>query len=56
MAIDTHNFVSHGEFKEIIGDILDGVLGGTVSAEDVPAVMVWGAPGVGKSSDVKDIA
>ena len=56
MAIDTHNIVSHSEFKEIIGDILDGVLSGEVSAEDVPAVMVWGAPGVGKSTDVKDIA
>ena len=56
MAIDTHNVVRSTELVDILGSIVDGVLADESLSEKIPATMVWGAPGVGKSTMVKTLA
>ena len=56
MAIDTHNIVRHTELVDILREEITGVLANDGLAEHLPATMIWGAPGVGKSTMVKSLA
>ena len=56
MAIDTHNIVRHTELVDILREEITGVLANDGLAEHLPATMIWGAPGVGKSTMVKNLA
>ena len=56
MAIDTHNVVHANELKDILRSSLETVLADENTSEKLPPVMVWGAPGVGKSTIVKSLA
>ena len=56
MAIDTHNVVHANELKDILRSSLEGVQADESLSSSLPPVMVWGAPGVGKSTIVKSLA
>ena len=56
MAIDTHNVVHANELKDILRSSLEGVQADENLSSSLPPVMVWGAPGVGKSTIVKSLA
>ena len=56
MAVDTHNVVHANELAEIIRASMESVLGDENLSAKLPPVMVWGAPGVGKSTIVKSLA
>ena len=56
MAIDTHNVVHSTELVDILRASIEGVLGDETLSEKLPATMIWGPPGVGKSTIVKTLA
>jgi hypothetical protein len=56
MAIDTHNVVHANELKDILRSSLEGIQSDESLSASLPPVMVWGAPGVGKSTIVKSLA
>lgn len=56
MAIDTHNVVHASELQDILRSSLEGVQADETLSASLPPVMVWGAPGVGKSTIVKSLA
>ena len=56
MAIDTHNVIHASELKDILRSSLEGVQKDETLSAKLPPVMVWGAPGVGKSTIVKSLA
>ena len=56
MAIDTHNVVHANELKDILRSSLEGIQSEESLSASLPPVMVWGAPGVGKSTIVKSLA
>lgn len=56
MAIDTHNVVHASELSDIIKASVEAVKADEGMSEKLPPVMVWGAPGVGKSTIVKTLA
>lgn len=56
MATTTHNIVHANEIKDTLRDFMDGLLENPNRAEKIPATMIWGPPGVGKSTVVKSLA
>lgn len=56
MAVDTHNIVHATELKDILRSSLEGIAADETLSSTLPPVMVWGAPGVGKSTIVKSLA
>ena len=56
MAIDTHNVVHASELQDILRSSLEGVKADETLSASLPPVMVWGAPGVGKTTIVKSLA
>lgn len=56
MAIDTHNVIHASELKDILRSSLEGIQKDETLSAKLPPVMVWGAPGVGKSTIVKSLA
>ena len=56
MAIDTHNIVHASELQDILKTSIETVLADENMSAKLPPVMVWGAPGVGKSTIVKTLA
>lgn len=56
MAIDTHNIIHSTELVDILKTSVEGVLADETLSEKLPATMIWGPPGVGKSTIVKTLA
>ena len=56
MATTTHNIVHANEIKDTLRDFMDGLLENPERADKIPATMIWGPPGVGKSTVVKSLA
>ena len=56
MAIDTHNVVHATELQDILRSSIEAVQADDTMSAKLPPVMVWGAPGVGKSTIVKSLA
>ena len=56
MAIDTHNIVHANELQDILKTSIETVLADENMSAKLPPIMVWGAPGVGKSTIVKSLA
>lgn len=56
MAIDTHNVVHATELQDILRSSIEAVQADDNMSAKLPPVMVWGAPGVGKSTIVKSLA
>ena len=49
MATSTHNIVHANDIQDILRDFMNGLLENPDRADKIPAVMIWGPPGVGKS-------
>ena len=56
MAVDTHNVVHASELQDILRSSIEAVQADEGMSSKLPPVMVWGAPGVGKSTIVKSLA
>ena len=56
MAVDTHNIVHASELQDILRSSIEAVQADENMSASLPPVMVWGAPGVGKSTIVKSLA
>ena len=56
MAIDTHNVVHASELQDILRSSIEAIQADENTSSKLPPVMVWGAPGVGKSTIVKSLA
>lgn len=56
MAVDTHNIVHASELQDILRSSIEAVQADDTVSSSLPPVMVWGPPGVGKSTIVKNLA
>ena len=56
MAIDTHNIVHASELQDILRSEIESVQTDENLSTSLPPVMIWGPPGVGKSTIVKSLA
>ena len=56
MAMDMHNTMSINNVELLLRRFLDALWSGTSSADKLPPLMLWGAPGVGKSAVVRSLA
>lgn len=56
MATNTHNIVHANEIQDTLRDFMNGLLENPDRADKIPATMIWGPPGVGKSTVVKSLA
>ena len=56
MAIDTHNIVHASELQDILRSEIESVQTDANLSTSLPPVMIWGPPGVGKSTIVKSLA
>ena len=56
MAVDTHNVVHASELQDILRSSIEAVQADDAMSAKLPPIMVWGAPGVGKSTIVKSLA
>lgn len=56
MGSDTHNVVHHSELADILREEIKAIQADENSSSKMPPVMVWGAPGVGKSAAIKALA
>ena len=56
MAVDTHNIVHSTELQDILRSSVESVQADESMSAKLPPIMVWGAPGVGKSTIVKSLA
>lgn len=50
------NVVRIDRVNELLSSILDNFWSGEFSADEIPPVMLWGAPGVGKSTIIRNLA
>lgn len=50
------NVVTIDRVKKLFTELLNSLWNGEVPADDVPPVMLWGAPGVGKSTMIRNLA
>ena len=55
-AIDLHNKVTGEELERLLKMQLAALAEDPRLAHELPPLMVWGAPGLGKSSILKDVA
>ena len=56
MAMDIHNTMSINNVETLLRRFLDALWSGESSADKLPPLMLWGAPGVGKSAVVRNLA
>ena len=56
MAMDMHNTMSINNVELLLRRFLDALWSGKSSADKLPPLMLWGAPGVGKSAVVRSLA
>lgn len=56
MAINMNNVVHSSEVVEILRSTIESLHKGESAPDECTATMIWGAPGVGKSTIVKDLA
>ena len=54
--LDMHNCISTEELDQLIRHQLNQLFSAPEKAKDLPPLMVWGAPGIGKSSIIRSIA
>jgi hypothetical protein len=54
--IDNHNIVTALDFESLLRLQLTALWDGRCAADKLPPLMVWGAPGLGKSSIIRDLA
>ena len=56
IALDLHNRVTGEELEELLKMLLEALAANPEMASALPPLMVWGAPGLGKSSILRDVA
>ena len=56
MAMDMHNTMSINNVETLLRRFLDALWSGESSADKLPPLMLWGAPGVGKSTLIRNLA
>ena len=56
VAIDLHNKVTGDELEKLLRKHLRALVEDPGAAKALPPLMVWGAPGLGKSSILRDVA
>ena len=56
MPIDLHNKITIDGLEKIFRNILDSLWSGKADPGKLPPLMVWGAPGLGKSTIIRELA
>jgi MoxR-like ATPase len=56
MAVDLHNKITVSGLETLFRNILDSLWSGKASPDKLPPLMVWGAPGLGKSTVIRELA
>ena len=56
MSIDLHNKIMVSGLETLLRNILDSLWQGKASPDKLPPLMVWGAPGLGKSTIIRELA
>lgn len=56
MAVNTHNIVTTNELTNMLRAFLNTIQEDDTASSALPPPMIWGAPGVGKSTLVKSVA
>ena len=56
MAIDLHNTMTVSGLESLLRNILDSLWSGKAAPDKLPPLMVWGAPGLGKSTIIREMA
>ena len=56
MSIDLHNKITVSGLETLMRNILDSLWQGKASPDKLPPLMVWGAPGLGKSTIIRELA
>ena len=56
MAIDLHNKITISGLETLLRNILDSLWNGKAAPDKLPPLMVWGAPGLGKSTIIRELA
>lgn len=54
-ALDTHNTITHEQLEKIVKMQLNTIWEHPESVSIVPPLLIWGAPGLGKSQSIKSI-
>ena len=56
VTLDLHNRVTGEELEKLLMMQLNALAANSEMASALPPLMVWGAPGLGKSSILRDVA
>ena len=56
MAVDLHNKMTVSGLQTLFRNILDSLWNGKGAPDKLPPLMVWGAPGLGKSTIIRELA
>ena len=56
MPVDMHNKITVSGLEELFRTILDSLWEGKAAPDKLPPLMVWGAPGLGKSTVIRNLA
>lgn len=56
MPVDMHNKITVSGLEELFRTILDSLWEGKAAPDKLPPLMVWGAPGLGKSTIIRNLA
>lgn len=56
MSLDLHNKINISRLNVLLQNTLDALWTGKTSPEKLPPLMIWGAPGVGKSTVIRELA
>ena len=56
MAMDMHNTMSIKRLELLLRRFLDALWAGNTPPDKLPPLMLWGAPGVGKSTAIRELA
>ena len=56
MSVDNHNKITVAGLETLFRNILDSLWNGSAAPDKLPPLMVWGAPGLGKSTIIRNLA
>ena len=56
MSVDLHNKITVAGLETLFRNILDSLWNGKAAPDKLPPLMVWGAPGLGKSTIIRELA
>lgn len=56
MSVDLHNKITVAGLETLFRNILESLWNGKAAPDKLPPLMVWGAPGLGKSTIIRELA